>query len=67
MTIVTVHYLRRGEFKDAMQFDFDDVTDRQKAVTAITSAARGTGYDTVQVWFGDLDGRLPDATAEVPR
>jgi hypothetical protein len=60
----TFRYLRAGE----MLFEGFEQTDHTVQDYADWKAVRTNPRyaDTVQVWFGPLDDRDPDATAEVP-
>lgn len=64
-TTATFHYMHDGQFVFADTMPADDLTPQEFA-DGIASVCI-LGADEVQVWFGQLDGRQPDAVAEVLR
>ncbi len=67
-TDATFHYMKNGEFYSAGTLPTDH-TDPQTFCDLLAGMAKDaqSGVDQVQVWFGPLDGRPADATAEVTR
>lgn len=65
--LATIHYLREGQLVRATTFETGHTSPQAFADTLaeLAEGPHGNPVDVVQVWFGDLDGRGPDATAEV--